>query len=244
MTINRDTTPHQTWFKAAVLLGMAIYLTVLILTDSLDHYINVRFMWLSYLAAGIFYGLGLYSLLRLLRGEAVSSSDPLRVVRWPSLMVVSLPLWLALVIPSQPLGVEAVNGGVSTSAVGTGTAETFQRSPIDRNILDWLREFNRANAPASFNGDPVRIVGFVYREPTFTEHQFMIARFTVSCCVADAFAVGMPVEWEGASDLQDGDWIEISGTLQALSFDGELLPVIQPETVSPVEPPESPYIYS
>ena len=75
--------------------------------------------------------------------------------------MVAFPLLLAILIPSRSLGIEAVNGGVSLNPVGVAGVT---RSPLDRNILDWLREFDRAATPAQFNGSPVDVIGFVYRD--------------------------------------------------------------------------------
>ena len=46
---------------------------------------------------------------------------------------------------------------------------------------------------SQFNGQPADLIGFVYSEPTFGGDHFMVARFAISCCVADASAIGVPV---------------------------------------------------
>ena len=156
------------------------------------------------------------------------------------MLVVALPLLLAVLIPSRALGVEAVTGGVSLNPVGVGG---LSRSPLDRNILDWLREFDRAATPAQFNGTPVDVVGFVYREPSHPEDGFMLARFTLSCCVADAFPIGMPVVSVDASDFAEGEWLRVGGQLRASAFAGDFLPVVAAETLARVDEPAQPYLY-
>jgi putative membrane protein len=155
-----------------------------------------------------------------------------------------IPLALGIFVPSQPLGASAVNGDISMNAVGFNTATAYQKPPLERNILDWLREFNATSNPAVLNGQPVDVIGFVYREPGMAENQFMVARFTMSCCVADAFAIGMPVEYAEAARFTDGDWIRIQGTLQAGKFREDTAPIIQPTSVEPAELPDNAYLYS
>jgi uncharacterized repeat protein (TIGR03943 family) len=129
-------------------------------------------------------------------------------------------------------------------SVAARTASAYVRPPEERNILEWLQEFNRVNNPAQFNGLPVSVEGFIYREPDMPAGHFMVARFTMSCCVADAFAIGMPVlDAEGAT-WTEGTWVRIQGTLEAQPFRGELLPVIQPESITPIDVPQNPYLYS
>jgi uncharacterized membrane protein YcgQ (UPF0703/DUF1980 family) len=42
--------------------------------------------------------------------------------------------------------------------------------------------------------------------------QFELARFYITCCVADAVPVGVPVETSGARYRKD-DWLDVSATL-------------------------------
>ncbi len=231
------------WIKSLLLLGMGIYLALLILTGNLDNYINQRFAWLAYLGAAIFFLLGLVNLYSSLKPEDDDHHHHHYQITWDMLLVAAFPLLLAILIPSRSLGIEAINGGISLSPVGVASASAFTRSPLDRNILDWLREFDRANSPASFNDLPVDVTGFVYREPTFAEDSFMISRFTMSCCVADAFPIGMPVRFDAASDFTAGTWVRVSGELQAADFGDDFLPIVFASSIEAIDEPEQPYLY-
>ena len=231
------------WAKSFILLGMGVYLALLILTGNLSNYINQRFAWLVYVGAGIFVLLALVNLFGSLARRPGEHSHQHYQIGWDILLVVSLPLLLGFLIPSRSLGIEAVNGGVSLNPVGVQSAAAFQRSPLDRNILDWLREFDRAVTPAEFNGQPADVIGFVYREPSHEEDGFMVARFTMSCCVADAFPIGMPVIWSDSGDLTAGAWIRVAGALQAAAFAGEFMPVLFADSVELVDEPAQPYLY-
>lgn len=248
LTLNNPETDWRDWAKAFVLLAMGIYLLVLIETGNLSNYINVRFQWLSYVAAGIFLLLGGWSLVRLLRGAQVQHAANAAFVHtpvgWGVIAICAIPLVLATLVPSRPLGADAVSGDISLSPVGVGTAAEFSRAPEERNILDWLREFSRMGTPAALNDLPVDVIGFVYREPDMGAEQFMVARFTMSCCVADAFAIGLPVQYADAASLPTDTWVRITGTLRAGDFQEQVLPVIRPEQVQIVAPPETPYLYS
>lgn len=237
----------QEWAKSVILLGLGIYFVVLIVTGNLSNYINLRFAWLSYLAAMIFLLLGIWSIVRLFTGHTLRHrhSSTHLPIPWSGIVVVGLPLIFATLLPSQPLGAEAISGGISLEPVGgISTASRYNVPPIERNVLDWLREFDEVSNPAELEGLPVDIIAFIYREPDMPETQFMAARFTLSCCVADAFAVGMPVESDNADEWADGVWIRIQGTLGVGEFRGGQVPIIIPDSIEETDPPQNPYLYS
>lgn len=229
------------WAKSLILFGFAIYLSILILTGKLANYINLRFAWLALVGVAIFVLLALVNFRACL--AARYDHDHHHHVSWDNLLIVAFPLLLALLIPSRSLGVEAVSGGIGLSPVGVEGASAFTLDPLDRNVLDWLRVFNRVSAPATLNGKAVDVSGFIYREPSMAEDEFMIARFTMSCCVADAFPVGMPARSQQIGEFALGDWVRVRGELLAGSFQGEFAPIIQAGTLDAIEEPAQPYLY-
>ena len=133
------------WAKTAILLGMGLYFSWLIISGNLAYYINQRFAWLAVVGAAVFIALALVSIYSSLRAQDECQHQHYQI-GWDILLIVALPLLLALLIPSRSLGIEAVNGGISLSPVGVASQASFRRSPLDRNILDWLREFERASS--------------------------------------------------------------------------------------------------
>ena len=230
------------WAKTIILLGMGLYFGWLLISGNLAFYINQRFAWLVVVGAVIFILLALVNIYSGLRAGDDCQHQHFQI-GWDILLIVALPLLLALIVPARSLGIEAVSGGISLSPVGVANQSAFQRSPLDRNILDWLREFERAASPAAFNGTPADVIGFVYREPGFAEDNFMLSRFTMSCCVADAFPIGMPVSAPESSDFAAGVWLRAHGELGAADFDGEFLPVLYADSLEPIPEPRQPYLY-
>lgn len=231
------------WAKTAILLGMGLYFGWLIISGNLNYYINQRFAWLVAVGAAVFILLAMVNIYSSLRSADADCQHQHFQIGWDILLIVALPLLLALIVPSRSLGIEAVNGGISLSPVGIAGQAAFQRNPLDRNILDWLREFDRASSPAAFNGTDADVIGFVYREPAFAEDTFMLSRFTMSCCVADAFPIGMPVSAPDATDFETGAWLRARGQLKAATFDGLGMPVLFADTLEPIAEPRQPYLY-
>jgi uncharacterized repeat protein (TIGR03943 family) len=241
----------QAWAKTILLLGLGLYFVYIIASGNLTNYINVRFAWLSYLAAVLFLLIGVGSAYDLLKGhhhEHHHDHDHEHdhnhgQMSWWVLGIVAVPLVLGTLIPSQPLSASAVGGNISIKAVAVDSAAAFSKAPKDRNVLDWLREFNTSTNPASFDGQEADVIGFVYREPTFPKNTFMVARFAITCCVADASAIGLPVLYDKAATLTDGDWVRVAGAFKAGDFRGTSVPILQVKTLDKVPQPDHPYLY-
>jgi putative membrane protein len=94
-----------------------------------------------------------------------------------------------------------------------------------------------------FIGKKIELIGFVYREEGFTNDQFVIARFGLSCCVADASVYGTLATVKNAQTFKTDEWIKVKGTLSDITYSGSLLPYIQIEQIERIEPPKNPYVY-
>lgn len=116
-------------------------------------------------------------------------------------------------------------------------------APEARTVLDWLRAFDVAADPTQLDGAPADVIGFVYHDPRLEAGQFLVARFTVSCCVADAFVLGVAVDWPRADELESNGWVRVRGPIYASTVDGQMLPRIAAEQVESVPMPEQPYLY-
>ena len=232
------------WAKSAVLVSLGVYFIYSIASGNLSNYINQRFAWLSYVAAGLFLLLGVANTVDLLLHRDYAYLDRSHApITWKVIVIVAIPLMLGTLVPSRPLGSAAAAGGVSLSAASVTKATTFTTDPLKWNVLDWLRAFNMTDDIASFNGRQANVVGFVYREATFPENQFMVARFAVSCCVADASALGLPVVSDQASQYPADTWVQITGTLKVGKFKGDNWPVLQADTIQKIPQPDHPYLY-
>ncbi len=232
------------WAKSLVLIALGVFFIYSIASGNLTNYINERFAWLSYVAAGLFLLLGIANAADILMHRDYALLDRSHApITLKVITIVAIPLVLGTLVPSRPLGSAAAAGGVSLSAASITKATTFTTDPLKWNVLDWLRAFNMSDDVNSFNGKQANVIGFVYREGTYPENQFMVARFTVSCCVADASAIGLPVISDKASDFPADTWVQISGTLKVGKFKGDNWPILQAATIEKISQPEHPYLY-
>lgn len=248
---------HYRLTQLALMVALGAYLGVRLSSGAIYYYINERFAALivagAVLALGLAYGawagrrqpdaLDIDPDLPLPLNPAEARARRSRLWR---VGFMTAPLLVGFVVPAKPLGANAIDArGVNVSAPlsASGQAQQLQISPEKRSILDWVRVVNYANDSAEVRGQPADVIGFVYHDQNLGAGQFMVARFMVTCCSADATAVAMAVSWPDAAGLTDNTWVRVRGMVDVTAYGGRPLPVINAESVEPTDEPARPYMY-
>jgi uncharacterized repeat protein (TIGR03943 family) len=163
------------------------------------------------------------------------------------LWLVAVPLLVGLLVPEKPLGANVLETrGVNLTSgliVQRGTAKSLEIPSTQRTVLDWIRIANEESSHASLEGQPADVTGFVYHDPRLGSSQFMVSRFSIACCVADAFALGMVVDWPDAAALPDNQWVRVRGRVHLLDLEGKKLPAIAAQEVQLIPEPVQPYLF-
>ncbi len=241
--------------KTIALIGLGLFLFSRLVNGSVYFYINQRFIILTLLAAGGFILIGA-SLLRQPQhnhddnshGEQSHEGHNHNHLTWFGLLIIFLPLLLGWLVPPKPLGASAfanrdINVGSLQSVAPPGNNERMGLISGEKNIIDWLIDIDNSLSPEDLDGQEAHVIGFVYRDGRFTQSQFLVGRFIVSCCVADAAPVGLVVQGEETAEFEDDQWIEIWGHFETKTFDGELAPVLIIDKIEAIEQPAQPYLY-
>lgn len=232
---------------AVVLYGIVAILLHRLLTGTLVYYVNRRYEWLTWVAVA---GLGAMALaLSAASWRAASRSASGHGARtaWSSLAVLALPVALGLA-PQQPLGSAALdNRQVAVASLPPTAQRAVTRidasEPQRRSMLDWLVEFHLADDPHRFVGQEAQITGFVYRDARLGPEQVQLSRFLMSCCVADATAIGIVVQAPELAVVPDDRWLTVTGRFAVGEIDGAQVPVLVADDVERIDPPLVPYLY-
>ncbi|WHY88743.1 TIGR03943 family protein [Neobacillus novalis] len=91
-------------------------------------------------------------------------------------------------------------------------------------------------------GKTITIKGFIYREKNLFQDQIIIARYGITCCVADASVYGIMAKGIVAS-LPNDKWIQVTGTIEQTIFDGSSIPIINIQDYKIIPVPKQPYVY-
>jgi putative membrane protein len=239
-------------FQALLLLGMSIFLGSKAASGQLIFYINQRFIPLTIFGI-VFLALLAQTLFTEIKRsrqhdheeheEHSHDHTPVASNLWFMLV----PLLIGVLIPSRPLDSSALSTkGFNTNAPlvsADSSAQLFETDSEERNILDWLKLFNYERDVSKFSGQKASVIGFVYFDEALNEKQFLVSRFVISCCSADAYALGLVVDWDEAAALEQDSWALVKGTVNSVTLNGQVVPLIEAESVQAVPAPEQPYLF-
>lgn len=245
-------------FQAMILSGMGFFLLNRFFSGQLLVYIHQRYVWLVLPSAVSILTLAyiLFNRRPLHRSEEsgflIEKEAPANA-HW-RLLLMLIPLVLGVVVPISPLDAEAaasrqVRQSLTFSSDPNLSEMVLALDPGTRSILEWLWAFDAAEDKAQLEGQPVNLEGFVIFDENLPEGQFLISRFVITCCVADATAIGLAVEPKDADTLitdtlkDTGGWVEVTGSMHITRRQGEPSLLVKADQIRLIERPEQPYLY-
>jgi uncharacterized repeat protein (TIGR03943 family) len=167
--------------------------------------------------------------------------------------LVLAPVFVLLVVAPGPLGASAAGSAQRAVVPQEGTYPPVG-AKVDGAVPMTLAEYtSRAvdDDSHSLTGVPVRLTGFVAKDPTSTDGKtFLLSRFTIFCCAADAEIQQIRV-LGSASTFPTNSWVTVVGSwppssASAAGTDPEKapLPTLQSTSVTAVKRPHAPYEYT
>ena len=91
-----------------------------------------------------------------------------------------------------------------------------------------------ANNPKPFMGKRVFTEGIVYRDEKVPEGHFILFRFVIACCAADAQPVGILVQAGNLEKLKNDMWVHVEGRFELRKFNGNLMACIEAENATAI----------
>jgi putative membrane protein len=208
----------------------------LLITDRTQYYLSPRTDWVVPVGAVILTAAALGRV----ASARVSIADPL--TRWDAVGIglVAAPVVVVLALPQGALGSYAasrrssfVGAGFVTSAEDVATGEL---SLVD--VAGAVRSEEGMTALVRRAGTEVSFVGFVVRDAGMPADEFMLTRFMISCCVADALGVQVRVVGAPPGQFEEDDWVQVTGAIYPL---GREVAVDASDVVA-VHRPKHPYL--
>jgi putative membrane protein len=236
-------------FQALILGGLGVFLLACISAGTILFYINQRFVILV-LGGAILLILLAQVVLQARNNETGPSHEHEEHAHLAStsIWLLGIPLLIGVLVPQRPLGASAValrglQGGASL--IGR-SANPLSSPPAQRDVLDWMRVVESIPDQEAFNnlsGQPADLIGFVYRDGTTPSGSFYVARFDITCCVADATAIGLRIDWPGGDNLAENAWVRVKGSVEPRVENGRRELIIRAVSVESIPMPEQPYLF-
>ncbi len=181
-------------------------------------------------------------------------------------IVFIIPLLLAFLIPPEALdpsmaeqrgfnvniGASGANEEDAADGIGESAAGESASLP-ESEITDGHLQVDPDNYvqvtdelwenPADFSGKELTGKGFLYKESGLEEGRFMLGRYMIFCCIADAIVVGFIVEPPPEAHVAEDTWVEVTGEINVGTYQGEETAVVEVTDWQEVEEPGNPYVF-
>ena len=235
--------PRKRWSSfrlagSAVLAAWALLFWWLWFTGREALYLSTRTDWVVPVAAVL---LTAATVGRLLSAR-VSRPEPIGVRELWIMGVMVVPVVLVMTLPPATLG--TFSAGRRTGFSGAGFAASASEigsgdlTLVDVAAAQTTPEGERALAKRA--GEPVDFVGFVTRFDDTRADEFLLTRYVVSCCVADATIAQVRVVNVTPGAFPEGGWVEVTGDIYP--FGREIFVNADADGVAQVDRPERPYL--
>jgi uncharacterized repeat protein (TIGR03943 family) len=129
----------------------------------------------------------------------------------------------------RSLGTGFVTGGPTLAAGDRVTLASIAAA-------GWSEDARRALVDRA--GSRVSFEGIVDRREGQPAEEFMLTRFIVSCCVADAISVQVRVVGAPPGRFQEDQWVRVEGTFYPVAHET----VVDASSIEPIPRPDSPYL--
>lgn len=250
----------KAWIRAGISFTLALMLASLLMTGDIGLFINPRFKWLIGISIAILVTLTLIQIWHAKERE-------LHRVGFMGYAFMLLPLLAFLLFPPAPLdasmvGKKGVNLGnpnqktqQSTEKIEFMTEDPnepyklLKKELLSASTIVFTEEkygavLNAINlSPAEYQGKKIKVYGFVYRDEMLKKDEFVLGRYALTCCTADAAVYGFSIKEAPVRKFKNDQWYEITGILDTEKFEGYDIPVIKYTSSKKIKAPKEAYIY-
>jgi uncharacterized repeat protein (TIGR03943 family) len=240
-TRNEGVGAGQRWspvrVAGTVVLGAWAALFWFLLTSGRDaFYLSTRTEWVVPVAAVL---LTLATLGRLASARA-AEPEPLRSRELAVMIAMVVPVLLITILPPATLGSFSAGKRSAVAGVGfsasAGDIATGDLTLVDVATAQTTPEGEQALAKRA--GEQVDFVGFVTRYADTPADEFLLTRYVVSCCVADATVAQVRVVNVTPGAFEDNEWVEVTGTIYPIGREV----IVNASTIRGVPRPDRPYL--
>lgn len=222
---------------SAITLGSwAALFWFLIATDRTSLYLSSRTAWVVPMGAIV---LTIATIGRL-ASSRVENPEPMGRKEIAGLALIMVPVVAVLSLPPAALGSFAASRRSSlTSGSFVSSAEDIasgELSLVDVSGATRSREAMRALVQRA--GETVSFTGFVTRDETTPPNEFVLTRFLISCCVADALSADVRVVGAPPGKFKEDEWVRVEGAMYPLGREV----IVDATDVVGVERPKRPYL--
>ncbi|MDQ3954028.1 MAG: TIGR03943 family protein [Actinomycetota bacterium] len=226
---------------ARVLSGVALtawagMFWFLLVTGRTSLYLSARTSWVVPIGAVIL----TVAAIGRLASARLENPDPAGPKEIFGVALIVFPVVTLLALPPASLGSYAASRRSSvTSGSFVSTADDIQSGELSLvDVSGALRSRDAMRALVQRAGDRVDFTGFVRRDDSMPANEFVLTRFLISCCVADALSAEVRVVGAPPGQFKSDQWVRVSGAMYPLGREV----IVDATEVVKVDRPENPYL--
>ncbi|HNQ35382.1 MAG TPA: TIGR03943 family protein [bacterium] len=231
----------QWWLRAGVILTWFTFIVIILAGGYLPMYIRKSYAPLAFVA------LVILALMAIQPETSGAGHGHQESISRSSLLIFLLPvLFVAVVRPGTLSSLAVQTRGISTALAGTDASlaeslaarvatESGYRSMNLKQLLTLV-----SGSPEKADALPIAVEGMVFKNSSHAPGTFMLVRFLITCCAADATPLGIAVSWDAASGPPpENAWVLVRGKI---SF-SEATPSVIADEIQVMPNPANPYLY-
>jgi uncharacterized repeat protein (TIGR03943 family) len=218
---------------ALVLLSWAGLFWFLLLSGRTSLYLSSRTAWVVPVGAVLLTlaAAGRFLTARTERAERVSRRATLTIA------FILVPVAAILALPPTALGSYAASRrSLSAGFAGPDLAAGDRVTLASVAAAGWSDDARAALVRRA--GSRVSFDGFVARREGLGPDEFLLTRFIVSCCVADALSVQVRVVGAPPGRFAEDDWVRVEGSFYPVGREI----IVDASRITPIDQPRDPYL--
>ena len=241
--------PRLTWWELWPMLGWGLFVVYLAAKGRMGLFLRPLYGHLALGAAAVLlacFACGWFVRRRSLKREAEGEhiheghacGEAPSAWRYVWSLAFLIPIVIGLALPERGLNaLAALQRGAGDPAMAAELAAQQQLAEArEEQGYGWttvLGVAQRLNAPEA---QKVGALGFVVRNEKAPADQFLLVRFLISCCAADASPMAVPVKWPEAHTLENNQWVKVFGRTDLKAK------ALIADKVEPAREPANPYM--
>ncbi|MGK0531623.1 TIGR03943 family putative permease subunit [Bacillus sp. 'calajunan'] len=124
------------------------------------------------------------------------------------------------------------------------TKSMLGQRKIEVEDMDYVQTMSIiGQAVNGFKGKEITFTGFIYKDKDVTGNKAVVARYGITCCIADASVWGMIVTGQNVGKFPEETWVKVTGILDKTTYKRTLFPLVKISKVEKINKPTDPYVY-
>lgn len=208
----------------------------LLISERVSLYLSSRTAWVVPVGAVIL-SIAVVGRLFSLREE---HAEPLTRRTVAGIGLIMVPVVIVLALPPASLTSYAASRRSSFSSGGLATsADDISSGELSlADVAGGLRSREGMRALVARAGSDVTFTGFVTRDSGAPADEFVLNRFMISCCVADALGIQVRVVGAPPGRFKSDEWVQVAGKMYPLGREV----IVDASAVKGVPKPKRPYL--